>query len=57
MLRNDGDEKVVECNECGAEEYSGTLDFRGFVYDLKKEGWKIRKEGDEWIHICPTCAE
>jgi hypothetical protein len=28
-----------------------------FVAMLKEEGWKIRKEDDVWIHVCPTCSE
>ncbi len=49
-------ELLAECNECGCEEAGGvTDDFRAFVDELKAMGWLIRKEDDEWQHICPDC--
>jgi hypothetical protein len=57
MIRREGDEHLCECDGCGATEYSGTLGFLEFVRDLKEQGWKVRKEEDEWVHYCPDCAE
>lgn len=59
MIRKDKGELVAECNECGEEEYAGTLDFADFIADLKDKGWKIRKddEAGEWTHTCASCAE
>lgn len=57
MIHREDGELVCECNECGNEEYAGTLEFREFVQSLKEDGWKIRKDGDVWLHICPKCAE
>ena len=56
MIRTERGEKVAECNECGIEEFGGTLDFAEFVQQLKDTGWRIRKDGDEWVHECPDCA-
>jgi hypothetical protein len=58
MIRTIRGEFVATCTECGEEHFGGTQeDFRAFVEELKAEGWKIRKEGDTWEHICPECSE
>ena len=56
-IRNENDELVCECNDCGAELYSRTAGFKSFIVDIKDAGWRIRKDGDEWIHLCPCCIE
>lgn len=61
-IRRDKGELVAECENCGAEEYGGTLDpssqddFRQFVADLKAQGWRVYKDGEDWCHDCPTCG-
>jgi hypothetical protein len=56
MIRKVAGEYICECNDCGEEEYGGTEDdFRKFVERLKGDGWKIRKDGETWEHICPEC--
>jgi hypothetical protein len=57
MIRRDSGELMAECDDCGSPEYAGTLEFREFVDELKAMGWKIRKDGEEWTHTCPTCLE
>lgn len=62
-IRKVKDEFVAECNDCGTEEYGGTIDiksqsgFREFVQLLKDQGWRIKKDddSDEWKHYCPEC--
>lgn len=59
MIRTERSELVClvcECNECGHEDYGGTLDFAEFVNHLKRTGWKIRKVDDDWTHTCPDCV-
>lgn len=56
-IRKERGEFVVECCECGMEEFGGTIDdFKEFVQQLKDTAWQIRKDGDEWIHTCPDCV-
>jgi len=56
MIRTGRDgELECSCDECGVTAYGGTLDFREFVATLKEEGWRIRKEDDEWCHYCCDC--
>jgi hypothetical protein len=58
MIKQVNGEYVAECSGCGAEEYGGCIEsFREFVSWLKDEGWKIKKDEDEWLHICPSCRE
>ncbi len=56
MIRKEKGELIAECSECG-EDFPGGVqdDFRAFVEELKAAGWKIKKDGDEWLHICPEC--
>ncbi len=59
MIRKDKDEYICECEDCGDQLYGGTTEeFMAFVEQVKKEGWRIRKDqGGEWVHICPICSE
>lgn len=57
-IRKSKGEFVCECSHCGREEYGGVEgNFLNFVEHLKDEGWKIAKDGDEWTHTCPDCAD
>jgi len=57
-IRRDKGELVAECDECGTEFPGGVQDdFRTFIQELKDAGWKIRKDGETWEHICPDCQE
>ena len=38
MIRTENKELVCECNECGTEEWGGTLEFKEFVQQLKEQG-------------------
>jgi len=56
--KNSEGEFYCSCSECGAELYGGVEDnFLEFVEWLKAEGWHIRKEDEEWLHLCPNCWE
>lgn len=56
MIRKEKGELVASCDECGAEYPGGVQeDFRAFVEELKRDGWQIKKDGEEWLHICPEC--
>lgn len=57
MIRKVKGELVAECNECGDEFPGGVLEWFPFINDMKENGWKITKDGDEWIHLCPDCQE
>lgn len=56
MISKNRGELVAECDNCGEEFLGYTLDWYEFICDLKDEGWKIRKDVDEWLHFCPSCV-
>ena len=43
----------VECDNCGAEvSYSADYTYKEINYDLKQEGWQIKKDGNDWLDFC-----
>jgi len=32
-------------------------DFYSSLDELKNNGWKTKKNGNDWEHFCPSCAE
>ena len=46
----------VECNECGNEEFGGTMEFNEFLLDLKDRGWRVVKSDEGWEHLCEECS-
>lgn len=57
MIRRDKGELVAECDDCGEEFPGGVSEFNDFIQSLKDAGWRIRKDGDDWVHICTCCSE
>jgi len=48
---------VVSCDGCSFYEEVEVLEFRELIGRMKKEGWVMRKDGqDVWMHYCPVCA-
>lgn len=59
-----GGEKVFECDDCGEEIFSGTLEFQAFLADAKQQGWTIELDKKEstpdkrvYNHFCPVCSD
>lgn len=48
-------EVIFICDTCEDTFDSGEEDFDTAKDDMKKAGWKITKEGDEWKHYCRGC--
>lgn len=48
---------IFRCDGPKCHEYDETrcAEFPGALAKLKAHGWKARKVGDEWQHICPDC--
>ncbi len=47
---------VFECDGCEEVCETGTDEFSYAVSYIKREGWLIRKVGEEWTHECPRCV-
>lgn len=46
---------IIECDACD-ETYEGDSDDWSEVWPAaKREGWRVRKIADEWVHTCPGC--
>lgn len=56
MIHRENGELVAECDCCGTEFPGGTLEWDAFIADLKREGWRIKKDGETWEHYCEECA-
>jgi hypothetical protein len=59
MLRNLY-ELTCDGNGCGNQETFGPFDvedsqWTAFLEAAKEEGWRHRKQADEWTHYCPSC--
>jgi len=46
----------VECDDCGEnEEVEGT--FQDCLDFMKNNGWRTKKDGNDWLNYCPECGE
>jgi hypothetical protein len=44
------------CDGCGEVYDSGTDEFNDARALFERDGWKIRREGFDWLHYCPRCG-
>lgn len=56
MIERSKGELTVECDDCGETQHGGTTDWQQFIQDIKNDGWRIVKDGKEWLHYCEDCA-
>lgn len=50
------DEFYMVCDICGDNEIIITTDdWNEGIYEVKKNGWKVYKDREEWFHCCPEC--
>ena len=63
MIHRQYDQIVIECDACeallfeaGAEGLGpGSSDWEVVWPAAKREGWKARRIGGEWLQFCPRC--
>jgi hypothetical protein len=46
---------VFECDTCDEVLESATSDFGAAWNQAKRDGWRAKKIGTEWVHECPNC--
>lgn len=47
---------LIDCDSC-SEVFEGASDEWNDVWpEAKREGWKSKKIGSEWVHGCPKCG-
>lgn len=56
MIDRQKGQLVVECDSCGKVLETETPDFAEAREMMKREEWKVRKIGSEWLHGCPECG-
>lgn len=54
--RQNGGILMIECDSCSEVLDTETKDFSEARNLMQREGWKVRKIADEWIHGCPRCG-
>lgn len=47
---------LVECDSCPEVLETETRDFTEARAVMKREGWKVGKIANEWLHGCPRCG-
>ena len=47
---------VVECDSCPEVLLTHTADFEEARAIMRRDGWKVRQIGKEWLHGCPKCG-
>jgi hypothetical protein len=48
---------TFECDRCGEVLNTAEGDFQDALQTLRESGWKAKKIGDDWTHICDECAK
>jgi len=49
---------TVTCDGCGeTDDIDGVGFFSDFVDEIKERGWRIGRDGGDWTHTCPDCAD
>jgi hypothetical protein len=57
MIDLQGGKILIECDSCD-EVFVGDEDteFLEVWGSARREGWRTKKIGDEWVHGCPRCG-
>jgi hypothetical protein len=60
MIDTQNNHIVIECDACGgvfdsAAEGCGSLEWEVVWPAAKREGWKARRIGGEWLQLCARC--
>jgi hypothetical protein len=55
MIDRQNGDLVFECDTCGETFESETSDFNSAWNQAKRDGWRVKKIGTQWVHSCPNC--
>jgi hypothetical protein len=58
MIDRQGAKILIECDSCD-EIFEGDerAEFAAVWTGAKRDGWRSRKIGEDWIHKCPKCSD
>lgn len=48
-------EMICDLCDTGMGDVYSADDFDVLIKDAKEQGWKMRRSGNSWEHICPDC--
>lgn len=51
------DNSTFVCDDCGDELPCAGTDFYPALEEAKDNGWRARREGGDWLHLCPDCTD
>jgi hypothetical protein len=56
MIDRQGNRILIECDSCD-EVFEGDEDdeFAQVWNQAKRDGWRTKKIGSDWVHGCPKC--
>jgi hypothetical protein len=57
VIDRQGGNIVFECDECGNALETEQADFSSAWNLAKRERWRTRKIGNDWVHKCPGCSK
>jgi len=43
------------CDQCGELDTTHCENFSGALAKVKSHGWAVRKDGEDWRHVCGDC--
>lgn len=55
MIEKDGAHFVASCDFCSNHHDTEERDFYAAVEAVKRAGWRVFKQGQEWLHKCADC--
>ncbi len=55
MIDRQNGNLVFECDTCGETFESAASDFNSAWNQAKRDGWWVKKFGQDWIHSCFKC--
>lgn len=47
----------VRCDDCPFEEEYADNTWQEMLSQIYVDGWRTRREGDDWLHRCPSCVQ
>lgn len=56
MMDKQHGDYIFKCNVCGKTLETGQADFNTAINIMKRQGWKARKIGADWVHCCAGCG-
>lgn len=57
MIDRQHGEILFECDGCVAVIETGAPEFDEAARIARRNEWRFRRVGSEWLHLCPACRD